>query len=191
MLPIVIIKDRAFEGEAIKILLEIAKKLGVDIIKIVRMKEKAVVIYNSDACFPNSKLEDIIVSNPAIYLTCDSIEDGIQIEKKEDLLKLENELPLRLRIINIYSKLPRLDCGRCGLRSCLEFAKSVVNNERELSNCPILSAERKVLISLHGKRIFLMPWVERLFRSLVFAFLSNLKGVNLKGDEKIILEVRE
>lgn len=191
LLPIVVIRNRALEGEVISILTEMAQEFGVEIIKIVYMNEKSIVAYGDRACLPNDKLEDIIVSNPAIYLAYNPIEGGMQIEEKEDLLNLKNELTTRLKILDTYSKLPRLDCGRCGFKDCFEFARSVVSSGRALSGCPILSSESRVLISVNGKRIFILPWVEKLFRSLIFAFLSNLKGVNIKGDERIILEVKK
>lgn len=40
--------------------------------------------------------------------------------------------------LDLYTRLPRTNCGSCGLSSCLAFAAAVIREEKRLADCPFL-----------------------------------------------------
>ena len=191
MLPVVVIRNSKLRDEVFKIVMKIADESGSKVIRVVRLDDECLVIVGDRACIPHEKLQEAILSNPAIYIAEESFAGAIIVDEPNDLKGLENELLFRLEVAKIYSKLPKLNCRKCGYASCLEFAIQVAKGERKIRDCPILSMEKKVILRIRGKTVFLTPWVEKLLRSVIFAFLENLKGADIRGTEKIILEVRE
>lgn len=45
-------------------------------------------------------------------------------------------------MIGIYKKLPGINCGKCGVPTCLAFAMKVKKSRAKLSDCQMLAAER-------------------------------------------------
>lgn len=43
--------------------------------------------------------------------------------------------------LQIFRKLPLIDCGACGYTKCREFAKALVAGEAEVYDCPHLPEE--------------------------------------------------
>ncbi len=191
LLPVVVIKNRDLEDNVMFLIRNISKKWGKEIIRIVRLKERELVVAGDRACFPSNDFRDVILSNPAIYVTYEDFDDAIIVNDENDLKKLEGELAVRLRTATAYSALPKLNCGKCGYKNCYELASLIAEGKEDFSSCPVLSLAKRTRITVNGKKIFLTPWVEKLFRSLILTFLSNLKGVEISGDEEIILEVKK
>jgi hypothetical protein len=44
-------------------------------------------------------------------------------------------------VIEVYKKLPRTNCGKCGLSSCMAFALKVKKSQASLSECPFVTGE--------------------------------------------------
>lgn len=42
-------------------------------------------------------------------------------------------------MIEIYKKLPKTNCGKCGVSTCMAFAQKVKKSEATLSNCPFIN----------------------------------------------------
>lgn len=51
-------------------------------------------------------------------------------------------------MIDIYKKLPKTNCGKCGVPTCMAFAVKVKNAQRKISDCPYISPENMELPSL-------------------------------------------
>ena len=49
--------------------------------------------------------------------------------------------------LRIYRSLPKKQCGRCGEKTCIEYALKLLKGERKLEDCGYLSAEQKKNIS--------------------------------------------
>ncbi len=49
--------------------------------------------------------------------------------------------------IEIFKLLPKTNCGKCGVPTCLAFAMSLAAGKAELSKCPTVSAEAKAKLS--------------------------------------------
>lgn len=43
--------------------------------------------------------------------------------------------------LELYKKLPRKNCGKCSVKTCMPFALSVIRGELALSECPYLSGQ--------------------------------------------------
>lgn len=54
------------------------------------------------------------------------------------------------KIDEIIEKLPQLDCGACGYKSCADFANFVVSNPSEIKRCIHLSGKNQTLQSTIG-----------------------------------------
>lgn len=48
--------------------------------------------------------------------------------------------------IEIYKKLPRTNCGDCGVPTCMAFAMKLAAGQAELSQCPHVSEEAKAML---------------------------------------------
>ena len=46
--------------------------------------------------------------------------------------------------IEIFKLLPKSNCGKCGVPTCLAFAMSLAAGKAELTSCPAVSEEAKV-----------------------------------------------
>jgi len=51
-------------------------------------------------------------------------------------------------MIDIYKKLPKTNCGKCGVPTCMAFAVKVKNAQRKISDCPYIRPEDMELPSL-------------------------------------------
>ncbi len=62
--------------------------------------------------------------------------------------------PMNVNVLEIYNLLPKLNCGKCGEKTCMAFALKLTTGSRELSECKPLMTEgkyirqRETLISL-------------------------------------------
>ncbi|MGC8810316.1 MAG: (Fe-S)-binding protein, partial [bacterium] len=48
--------------------------------------------------------------------------------------------------IEIFKKLPKTNCGECGVPTCLAFAMKLAAGQAELSSCPYVSEEAKAAL---------------------------------------------
>ena len=49
--------------------------------------------------------------------------------------------------IQIFKLLPKTNCGKCGVPTCLAFAMNLATGKAELASCPFISEESKALLS--------------------------------------------
>ncbi|MEJ2696371.1 MAG: DUF3786 domain-containing protein [Candidatus Sulfobium sp.] len=65
--------------------------------------------------------------------------------------------------LDLYKKLPRENCGKCGFRTCMPFALSVITGDAVLADCPLLSEEERGAIE---SSLSLTDWRQDLIRKL-------------------------
>ena len=70
--------------------------------------------------------------------------------------------------------LPALNCGFCRYRNCISMGEAILRGEATHSECTVLAS--KVKLRVDGKNIELNPFVQDVFRNVVFALTSTLKG---------------
>ncbi|MEX2688906.1 MAG: (Fe-S)-binding protein [Candidatus Njordarchaeum guaymaensis] len=92
-------------------------------------------------------------------------------------------------LLEIYNKLPKIDCGECSFKSCLGLAYAIIDGKTTIDQCVLLKKVRKIRIEVYGKSIYLKDWVENLFRKTILSMISTLKGVEISGDEKLYIRV--
>lgn len=80
--------------------------------------------------------------------------------------------------------LPGLNCGACGLSSCYEMAKLILNGKRSLKEC--VAYQGRVKVYIEGVQIPLNPFISRLVGAVIRSIVEQLKGTR-RG--KIVVEV--
>jgi len=71
-------------------------------------------------------------------------------------------------------KLPHLDCGACGYRTCYDMALEIVAGNRTIEDCVSLHPTTQVRIN--GRLLPMKPFISRLVRGAIVGALSSLKG---------------
>jgi len=96
-----------------------------------------------------------------------------------------------LRILKILSILPKLNCKKCGYSSCDEMAAAVYEGKAKLSDCvPLkLKPKLKTKITVNNREVPIQPFVSEIIRNSVLGMISSLKGISIKGDETVHIEI--
>lgn len=79
-------------------------------------------------------------------------------------------------------KLPNLDCGHCGYEGCYDLAREIVKGKETTDTC--VSLDPPISVRIDGQSLPLNDYTNTLFRNIVLAMLSNLKGYK-KGNIEI------
>ena len=92
--------------------------------------------------------------------------------------------------LDLYKKLPRKNCGKCGFKTCMPFALSVITGEKVLAECPLLSEEERRTIE---SSLSLSDWREDLIRklreevnSIDFGKVAEGIGAEVKDDSLLL-----
>jgi len=122
------------------------------------------------------------------------IKDALKLP--EDLHKLSeltlNFINFEKKIAEITVKLPMLNCRKCGYSSCKDLALQIYNGKASLADCKVLNAKNfiKTKLIIGKSEIPIQRFVAEIIRLTVLGMLSSLKGVSIKGNEKVFIEVR-
>jgi molybdopterin-guanine dinucleotide biosynthesis protein B len=82
-------------------------------------------------------------------------------------------------------KLPNLDCGGCGYKTCYELALQIVKGAKTIDDCRSLNAD--VQIKIDDRILPAKPFISDLVRNTITGLLSSLKGYR-KGKIDIKIE---
>ncbi|MEM4441326.1 MAG: molybdopterin-guanine dinucleotide biosynthesis protein MobB [Ignisphaera sp.] len=107
---------------------------------------------------------------------------GTPILTFNDIDELTNIIESRA-IDHIYQQLPKTDCGACGYDNCWLFAKAYIKGKTQW--CP---RDSEVSLIVDGVKISLNPYVKKVLKSIVLAFIDTLKDVP-KDKKKISIEI--
>lgn len=102
----------------------------------------------------------------------------------EVLTRVLKYVELQRKVREVLTQLPGLDCGKCGLRCCGEFALAVVRGLRKLEECRARGGSLS-RVTVRGREVALNRFVSKLLHDIVLAILKNLKGVEVTGAEHI------
>jgi len=114
---------------------------------------------------------------------------------KEEMKKITSKaiefIDKRNQIINILSKLPKLDCQKCGLASCEDLAQAILRQEAQLTKCHYSGRKpkNKTKIFVNASEIPLQFFVSEIIRKSVLGMITTLKGTTIQGEETIRIEV--
>jgi len=163
-------RDELFET-----LLKIYNTLQLDLIilegfsKYVLKNDKIIKI----VCVKNIEdIEDFY--GEGIHIFCSfNIKSSTILKLPEDINILINFIERFISIFKIFNRLPKLDCGKCGL-SCWKMAEKIFRGEARLEDCHNLS---NVEIYVDGRSIKLNKFVQNIVRNVMYGILKTLKDV--------------
>jgi len=95
------------------------------------------------------------------------------------------------KMSKILSRLPRLNCGKCGHSSCEEMAVAIYRRKAKLNDCITLKLRSKLKtgITINDVEVPIQPFVSEIIRKSILGMVSCLKGVSIKGDEEIHVKI--
>lgn len=95
------------------------------------------------------------------------------------------------KISKILSCLPRLDCKKCGYTLCEEMASAVYEGRAKVSDCVVLKVRSKLKteITVNDAEVPIQPFVSEVIRNSVLGMVSSLKGISVKGDERVHIKI--
>jgi len=95
------------------------------------------------------------------------------------------------KISKILSRLPGLNCGKCGHPTCEEMAATIYRRKAKLNDCtPLkLRSKLKTRITVNDAEVPLQPFVSEIIRNSVLGMVSTLKGVPISGKEEIQIKI--
>ncbi|MCK5147335.1 molybdopterin-guanine dinucleotide biosynthesis protein B [bacterium] len=87
----------------------------------------------------------------------------------------------------VFPMLPYVDsacCRLCGM-SCTEFVDAVIQKRKQYSDCTIRS--QKIQLSINGKELKIVPFVQRLLYNSVIGVVSELDGY--KENDTVTIQI--
>jgi molybdopterin-guanine dinucleotide biosynthesis protein MobB len=115
------------------------------------------------------------------------IKEDAQILLKRVLAYINREK----KISKILNCLPGLNCRKCGYPSCEEMAVAIYKKKAKLSNCVTLRlrSELRTKIIIDKVEVPIQTFVSEIIRKSVLGMISSLKGVSVKGNERVHINV--
>lgn len=115
------------------------------------------------------------------------IKEDSQILLKRVLTYINREK----KISKILNCLPGLNCKKCGYPSCEEMAVTIYKRKARFSDCVTLRLrlELKTEIIIDKVEIPLQTFVSEIIRKSVLGMVFSLKGVSVKGDERVHINI--
>jgi molybdopterin-guanine dinucleotide biosynthesis protein B len=95
------------------------------------------------------------------------------------------------KISTILSRLPGLNCGKCGYSSCEEMAVAIYRRKAKLNDCVTLKlrSKLKTQVTINDVEVPIQPFVSEIIRNALLGMVSTLKGVSIKGNEEIRVNI--
>lgn len=78
-----------------------------------------------------------------------------------------------MNAVELYKKLPKKNCGKCSLKTCMPFALAVIKGDAELTECPLLTGDAITEIKGSLRRA---DWREE----LVLKLQEEIKGIDFE-----------
>ena len=130
----------------------------------------------------NSKWGDMSIAlSGRISSTMDTYKGKPSISALVDIKKLVDLIEL-----NVYDRLPNFPdecCLACGM-SCNELAVAIIAGEKRRSDCV---ADQNIELYCNGRRLLLVPFVQRLLKNTLLGVVSELDGYEKDCDIEIKL----
>jgi molybdopterin-guanine dinucleotide biosynthesis protein B len=95
------------------------------------------------------------------------------------------------KISKILSRLPGLNCRKCGHTSCEEMAVAIYKRKAKLNDCVTLRlrSKLKTRITINDVEVPIQLFVSEIIRNALLGMVSSLKGIHVKGDEEIRIKI--
>lgn len=85
------------------------------------------------------------------------------------------------------SRLPHLDCGRCGYASCDQMAQAIMDGDAAITQCNALS-DHKVQLVVNGMPVTLSVFPANFIYNTVLGMIANLHGAT--APKKVTLDIQ-
>lgn len=97
------------------------------------------------------------------------------------------------KIMEVLNRLPGLDCTKCEYSSCEELAVNIYNGKASLKDCAVLKirSQLKTKITINDVEIPIQPFVAKIIYNSVVGMVSSLKGVSIKGNERVHVKISD
>lgn len=114
----------------------------------------------------NSLFDGLVICavGPAHYVQ----EAGVPFLSRDEVGKIADLVEERA------FKLPNLNCGACGYKTCYGLALEIVARSRTIEDCTSLRPATQV--SINGRLLPMNPFISRLVQAAIVGMLSQLKG---------------
>lgn len=126
---------------------------------------------------------DIIIAEGLNDETSPKIAMGNREERPNTIMKYSNNFDYVLRYAveeieteKVLEKLPGLDCGKCGMKTCKELAFAIRGNKNTFDDCQYFS-EKRISLKVDGKEIPLGKFAKDMVAGTIAGMVSSLKGV--------------
>ncbi len=106
-------------------------------------------------------------------------------EKLADLLDTPE-----FRVKSILSRLPGINCTKCGSKSCAEMAERIFRGEKGFEDCVVMKAGKEVEIFVGDKEVPLGGFVQDFVKNVVLGMVSTLKKTEINPGDEIVIKVR-
>jgi molybdopterin-guanine dinucleotide biosynthesis protein MobB len=95
------------------------------------------------------------------------------------------------KISKILNCLPGLNCKKCGYPSCEEMAVAIYRRNAKLSDCVTLRlrSELRTRITIDKVEVPIQTFVSEIIHKSVLGMISSLKGVSVKGNERVYINI--
>ena len=135
--------------------------------------------------------EDVKELNDGLAIAVSGVIGGEGLEEIEGLPVIDATKEHE-KLADLIEKrafmLPNIDCGMCGF-TCGKMARMIVNGEKTLKDCVVLSQKPKVTVKIDGQVLPMKDWVQELVEKTVKGMLSAMKGY--REGRKIEIVIRE
>ncbi len=128
------------------------------------------------------------------FCSFDLIKNALKLpENLSKVIELTlNFIDLEREIAKVTAKLPMLNCKKCGYLSCKDLALQIYNGKASFTDCKVLKVKKliKTKLVVNENEVPIQMFVAEMIRLTVLGMISALKGVSIKGDEKVFIEVK-
>lgn len=125
---------------------------------------------------------------PSIRLNPEDPDIGPDVQIISDRIEKE------IKVNNILKTLPKMDCKRCGYKSCDELASAILEGEDTLASCEMLKKEEKgaVKLFIDEEKVALGKFPSQFIERTVKGMVSSLRSVSdMEEIEEIELKISE
>lgn len=123
-----------------------------------------------------------------VFALSGPISESMESYRSLPVFCLQKRFPELLDTVlrKAFDILPQSDpecCSACG-RTCYQMAGEIVSGRKERSDC-VLDGQPALCLEVGGKPISIVPFVQKLLRDSILAFVDNLKDVDPRADVRI------
>lgn len=118
-----------------------------------------------------------------------SMETSLKEQKKVDYLITEKKDLDEIvnQVENRAFMLANMNCGKCGYGNCYNLAQAIVKGLENQKKCVYF--QNSISISINKKRVYLNPFMSKLYQNMIYGMLSPLKDIDSLENAKIDIEL--